>query len=73
MRRSRAVVGFWFMHCLGRPKMIDDALAELFGHVARGELRVVTGPAYPLGQAAQAQEDLAARRTIGKVTLDATA
>ncbi|HEV7884676.1 MAG TPA: zinc-binding dehydrogenase [Solirubrobacteraceae bacterium] len=73
MRRSRAVVGFWFVHCLGRPEMIDEALADLFERVARGELRVVTGPAYPLEQAAQAQTDLAERRTTGKVTLDPTA
>jgi NADPH:quinone reductase len=73
MRRSRAVVGFWFVHCLGRPEMVDEALADLFGRVVRGELRVVTGPAYPLEQAARAQTDLAARRTTGKVTLDPTA
>jgi NADPH2:quinone reductase len=73
MRRSRAVVGFWFVHCLEHPAMIDDALADLFARVARGELRVVTGPAYPLHQAARAQTDLAARRTTGKVTLDPTA
>lgn len=73
MRRSRAVVGFWLMHCIGRPAMIDEALADLFGRVARGELRVVTGPAYPLERAAQAQTDLAGRRTTGKVTLDPNA
>jgi NADPH:quinone reductase len=73
MRRSRAVVGFWFMHCIGRPEMIDEALADLFDRVARGELRGVTGPAYPLEQAAQAQTELAERRTTGKVTLDPTA
>ena len=73
MRSSRAVVGFWLMHCIGRPTMLDEALADLFERLARGELRVVTGPAYPLGEAAQAQSDLAARRTTGKVTLDPTA
>jgi len=73
MRHSRSVVGFWFAHCLRRPAMIDDALADLFARVGRGELRVVTGPAYPLDQAAQAQTALAARRTTGKVTLDPTA
>ena len=73
MRRSRAVVGFWFAHCVGRPAMIDEALADLFERVRRGELRVVTGPAYPLAEAAQAQSDLAERRTTGKVTLDPTA
>jgi NADPH2:quinone reductase len=70
MRRSRSVVGFWLMHCLGRPEMIDEALADLFERVARGELRVVSGPAYPLEQAAQAQTDLVERRTTGKLTLD---
>ena len=25
MRKSRAVIGFWLMHALGRPEMIDDA------------------------------------------------
>jgi NADPH2:quinone reductase len=73
MRRSHAVVGFWFAHCIGRPAMIDEALADLFERVRRGELRVVTGPAYPLADAARAQSDLAARRTTGKVTLDPTA
>jgi NADPH2:quinone reductase len=53
--------------------MIDEALADLFGRVQRGELRVVTGPAYPLEQAARAQTDLAERRTTGKVTLDPSA
>ena len=72
MRRSRAVVGFWLMHCLGRPAMIDEALADLFARVARGELRVVAGPAYPLAEAARAQRDLVERRTTGKVTLDPT-
>jgi NADPH:quinone reductase len=73
MKRSRAVVGFWFAHCLGRPAMIDEALADLFERVRRGELRVVTGPAYPLAEAARAQTDLAERRTTGKVTLDPSA
>lgn len=73
MRRSQAVVGFWLNHCLGRPEMVDAALADLFDRVRRGELRVVVGATYPLDQAAQAQTDLAARRTTGKVLLDPTA
>jgi NADPH:quinone reductase len=73
MRRSHAVVGFWLMHCIGRPAMIDEALADLFARVAAGELRVVIGGTYPLDQAAQAQVDLRERRTTGKVLLDPTA
>jgi NADPH2:quinone reductase len=70
MRTSRAVVGFWFMHCLGRPEMVDEALADLFARAARGEQRAVVGGTYPLAQAAQAQTDLAERRTTGKLLLD---
>jgi NADPH:quinone reductase len=73
MRRSRAVVGFWLMHCLGKPHMVDEALADLFQRAARGELRAVVGATYPLGDAARAQEDLQARRTTGKVMLDPSA
>ena len=54
MRRSHAVVGFWLMHCLGRPAMIDEALADLFARVAAGELRVVVGGTYPLARRAPA-------------------
>lgn len=70
MRKSRAVVGFWFMHCLGRREMVEEPLAELFGMAARGELRAVVGAAYPLSEAARAQVDLAERRTTGKLLLD---
>jgi NADPH:quinone reductase len=70
MRTSRAVVGFWFMHCLGRREMVEEPLADLFARAARGELRAVVGATYPLADAARAQVDLAERRTTGKLLLD---
>jgi NADPH2:quinone reductase len=70
MRKSRAVVGFWLMHCIGRPEMVDEALADLFERVRRGELRAHVGATYPLTEAARAQVDIAERRTTGKVLLD---
>jgi NADPH:quinone reductase len=73
MGRSRAVVGFWLVHCLGKPAMVDEALADLFERAARDELRVVVGATYPLSEARQAQIDLAERRTTGKVLLDPSA
>jgi NADPH2:quinone reductase len=73
MRRSRSVVGFWLMHCLGRPEMVDEALANLFARAQRSELRAVVGATYPLGEAAQAQIDLQERRTTGKLLLDPSA
>jgi NADPH:quinone reductase len=68
--RSRAVVGFWLAHCLGRPAMVDEALADLYARAARGDLRAVVSATYPLSDARQAQIDLAERRTTGKVLLD---
>jgi len=73
MRRSRAVVGFWLMHCIGRPGMVDEALADLFARVQRGELRAHVGATYPLADASRAQVDMAERRTMGKLLLDPSA
>jgi NADPH:quinone reductase len=73
MRRSRAVIGFWLMHAVGRRDMIDEALADLFARVQRGELRAHVGATYPLSEAARAQVDIAERRTTGKVVLDPSA
>jgi len=70
LRHSRAVVGFYLFHCLGKPGMFAEALRELFARAARGELKVIVGNTYPLGQAAQAQIDLRERRTTGKLLLD---
>jgi NADPH:quinone reductase len=70
LRHSRAVVGFYLFHCLSRPGMFAEALAELFARAARGELKVIVGNTYSLEQAAQAQIDLRERRTTGKLLLD---
>jgi len=72
LRHSRSVVGFYLFHCLERPEMIADALAELFARAARGELRAVVGGVYPLQEASQAHIDLRERRTTGKLLLDPT-
>jgi NADPH2:quinone reductase len=73
MRRSAAVVGFWLMHCVGRPEMVSEPLADLFARAARGELRAIVGATYPLADAARAHADMQARRTTGKLLLDPTA
>src|SRR5439155_5772465 len=70
MRKSHAVIGFWLMHLLGRPGMIDAPLAELFGLAARGDLRPQLGTVYPLSDVRRAHEDLQSRRTTGKLVLD---
>ncbi len=70
LKSSRAVVGFWLMHLLDRREMLEQPLADLFARAARGELRPRVGGTYPLADAARAHEDLEARRTTGKLTLD---
>jgi NADPH2:quinone reductase len=73
MRKSRAVVGFWLMHCLGRRDMMEEPLADLFERAARGELRPQIGGTYPLSEVRRAHEDLVGRGTSGKLLLDPTA
>jgi NADPH2:quinone reductase len=70
MRKSRGVVGFWLMHCLGRRDMIEEPLADLFGRVARGELMPQVGETYAMSDVRRAHEDMQGRRTSGKLLLD---
>jgi NADPH:quinone reductase len=70
MRKSRAVIGFWLMHCLGRRDMMEEPLADLFERAARGELKPHVGETYALSDVRRAHEDLQGRRTSGKLLLD---
>jgi len=73
LRKSLSVVGFWLMHCLAKPGMLREPLADLFERAARGDLRAVMGETYPMSEAQRAHEDLQARRTSGKLLLDPAA
>jgi len=70
LQRSRAVIGFWLVHCLGKPGMVKEPMAELLGLVADGRLKPIVGATYPLGDAHRAHEDLRARHSTGKLVLD---
>jgi NADPH:quinone reductase len=70
MARSQAVIGFWLMHCFGRPGMVAEPLQELFDLVEEGSLRIVEGEVYGLSEARRAHEEMQARRTSGKLVLD---
>lgn len=70
MRSSRSVVGFWIVHLLQRPDLLRQGIEELLGAVASGKLEVVIGGVYRLSDVAQAQIELAERRTQGKLLLD---
>jgi NADPH:quinone reductase len=73
LRHSRSVIGFYLFHCVERPAMIAEALADLFERAVRGELRAVVGGGYPLSDAPRCHEDLRARLTTGKLLLDPSA
>ena len=69
MDHSIGVIGYW-----ATPHMRDligtrRAIEALLDHVATGRLRPVAGPSFPLADAARAHASLAARATVGKVTL----
>ncbi|HEY6762558.1 MAG TPA: NADPH:quinone oxidoreductase family protein [Baekduia sp.] len=70
LKRSQAVIGFWLFHYLEREEHLRAPLAELFALAAAGRVRAVVGETYGLSDARRAQEDLASRRTRGKLLLD---
>jgi len=70
MKRGQAVAGFWLAHCYERPEMLGEPLEACFELAARGRLRPLLGGRYPLAEAAIAQEELAGRRTTGKLVLE---
>jgi NADPH2:quinone reductase len=56
-------------HYVARREELLQRAADVFGWIADGDLDVRIGHRYPLEDARRAQEDLAARRTTGKLIL----
>jgi NADPH2:quinone reductase len=69
LKTSRAVVGFWLYHCLERREMTAAPLADLFERARRGEVMPQIGETYPMSEVRRAHEDIAGRRTTGKLLL----
>jgi NADPH2:quinone reductase len=70
LQGSRAVIGFWLVHCMSKPGMVTEPMAEMLQMVAEGTLSPIVGNTYPLADARRAHEDLLARRSTGKLVLD---
>jgi NADPH2:quinone reductase len=49
---------------------LEQRAGDVMGWVAKGELKLRTEFVYPLAEAAQAQIDMEARKTTGKVLLE---
>jgi NADPH2:quinone reductase len=56
-------------HYTAKREELLERAAEVFGWIADGKLEVRIGGRYPLDKARQAQEDLAGRKTTGKLLL----
>ena len=70
LRNSRAVIGFWLMHLVPHREEMRAMIEDLLSAVVAGELEVTIGGVYPLSEARRAHEDIAGRKTQGKLLLD---
>jgi NADPH2:quinone reductase len=70
LRNSRAVIGFWLVHLFSRPDLVRAGIEELFSAAAAGDLRAVIGGVHPMSDVRSVHEEMAARRTTGKILLD---
>ena len=67
MDRSIGVIGYWVTPFLRRDG--GSVITTLLSWIAEGRLRVLEGPAYPIGEASDAHAAIEARATAGKVSL----
>lgn len=70
LQNSRAVIGFWLVHLVSQREEVATMIRDLLEAVAAGQLEVIVGEVYPMSEARRAHEDLAGRRTTGKLLLD---
>ena len=70
LRNSRSVIGFWLVHLFSRPDLVRAGIEELFSAAAAGDLRAVIGGVHPMSGVRSVHEEMAARRTTGKILLD---
>ena len=68
--KNISIVGLhWGIYRQQDPARISEAMTELFNMYERGEVRPVISSTHPLTEAAAALDEIASRRSIGKVVL----
>jgi NADPH2:quinone reductase len=68
--KGASIVGvFWGAYTAREPDRFAADLEEMFGRIAKGELRPHISRRYPLAEGARALEDLMNRRAIGKLVI----
>ena len=70
MGGSKTITGFWLAHCFGKKELLNDVITELFSLVIDGKLKPVIGATFGLSQATKAHQEMLARKTTGKITLN---
>ncbi len=70
LAHSTAVIGFWLVHVVARPRLLAAAVTDLLGMLAAGELRPVIGATYSLDRVPDAHRALLDRSSVGKLILD---
>jgi NADPH2:quinone reductase len=69
MATGRGVLGFWLVHLVRRPDLMNQAMEDMLAAVVAGELEPIVGGSYPLEDARRAHEDIRSRGTVGKLVL----
>ena len=68
--KGAAVVGvFWGSFAQRQPHDNAANFQQLFGWLAKGKLKPLVSQVYPLGNAAQAINDLGQRKAVGKIVV----
>jgi len=74
LQTSKSVIGFWLVPFIVQQReKLREAIGELLGAVAAGELEVVIGGVFPLSEAQRAHQEISERRSSGKLLLDPSA
>lgn len=69
MKRNQAVIGYWLVNTITRPKLFAQGMQELLGWVSEGKLKLIVEHTFPLSEAAKAHTMLEGRQTVGKLVL----
>ena len=72
LKNSLTVSGFWLMHLLARPELAGESIDRVFKATAKGELKSVVSGTYGLTEVRKVHQDIASRKTVGKLLLDPT-
>ena len=67
--QNKSVLAFNLSFLFDQKELLDEAMDELLGWLASGQLRVPHVSAYPLAEVRQAHADLEGGKTVGKLVL----